>query len=261
MNSKQIAKAKKEGKIFAEDYFAILNNLNGWHVGGVPLEFIATSEKFALTHCSLNSIWLSHVLPQTIVVEGEAKSYKEFVNPEINSKEGYHVWLEYTDTNDGIEKVFDPVNFLVVEKDFYHKIEEVKVFKRLTKAEANESLKTKPKNTTLENKYDKYRQVVLLMLFSNFVEDDKGYFSKQLKTRFEQFKSEINYNKTLEDFKTEFNATESKDALADAIDELFFEEAYKSDERSDQLVMFDIIFEHLMFLKDRDASKKETQPE
>ena len=262
MNPKQIKKAFDDGKIFYEDYIKTIADLNDFNVGGVPLEFMLTSEKFAMTHCSLFSTWLCTFFENSNVVEGQAKSYKEFVNPDKKSKPGYHVWIEYTDKKDGISKVFDPVNFLIVERDCFYKLEEPKILSETPAKSASQNLITHPTTETISNKYDEYRRAVLIMLFGNFVKEDSGFFEEQLKQRFETFKTEIGYDKIIDAFKQEFNVSETKDDFAEKIDDLFYELQYATSRSDEQLFVFNLIFEQLIFLQEREKSKKKpAQPE
>jgi len=264
MEEKQIKQALKDGKLFVEDYISIIADLKDWNIGGVPMEFIATSSDFALTHCSLISIWIANILPNAEVVEGEAESYKKFVNPDKNAHAGYHAWIEYQDPKDNIIKVFDPVNFCVIDKDYYYQIEQIKPIARISSNEVKTILETKPNQEMPTNQYDIYRQAILIMLFDKFVSNDAGIFEEQLKTRFKTFKDEINYEQVIDDFKHEFNVGDSLPLIPfeEAIDDLFAEEQYASSKMEEQVVLLDIILEHLAFLKNRSkTSQKQIQPE
>ncbi len=264
MNEKQIKQALKDGKLFTEDYIKIIADLNDWNIGGVPMEFIATSSDFALTHCSLISIWLANIIPNAEVVEGEAMSYKKFVNPDKNAHVGYHAWIEYQDQKDNTIKVFDPVNFCVIDKNYYYQIEQIKPIARISSNEVKTILETKPNKKIPTEKHDVYRQAILLMLFEKFVSNDAGIFEDKLKTRFKTFKDEINYDQVIDSFKQEFNVGDSLPQIPfeEAIDDLFAEEQYATTRSDEQSVLLDIILEHLTFLKNRNkTSQKQAQPE
>lgn len=261
MEHEQLKAAVADGKLFYEDYINLLADLNDWHIGGIPVEFLVMSEKFALTHCHYMSLLLSHFLPHSNIVEGIAKSYIKFGKPDKNQEVGYHAWLEFLDDKDGIMKVLDAVNFIVIDKDYFYKIEEIKPIKTTPAHKAQDILLSKPTQMSITNPFDKYRQVILIKFISNLAASDKGYFDNLLNKRLNEFKAEINFKETLLEFKQYFNIDKDNESsdVSNAVKKLFLDDAYKSDFRKDQLHMFNLIFGQIVFLEER--YKNSSQPQ
>jgi len=201
----EAVKPENQDKIYYGKINELIQRLNDYNLGGIPLPLIVLCYKITTSNCYTISKLILEACPEFTFVEGEVDSMKHAGDCGgiiKNSYEGYHVWLEKDNF------VYDPVLAMFFDKDFYYKHEKVVVHSKRKLCEVSECSEFNksfiPKTEQPSSIFSKYRMLIILEAMKPFVEQDTWIYSNAVQQSFNDFYSELDKEEIKSEIKTLF---------------------------------------------------------